>query len=473
MTTADQIPVFCAFTKIVKTTSLKPHPKNPNRHPQAQIEIFAKVVKALGWRAPIVVSSRSGLITKGHGKLAVAQFLGLQEVPIDLQGYASEAEEIQDLLADNRISELSERNDVEVAALLQQLEEQGTDTIATGYDQASMDKILNRLADAHGDDDAGADEISIADKLQAKYGVKVGQLWRLGEHRIFCGSCTEAASWKVLMGTDRGQLVHTDPPYGVDYEDAAGQTIKNDKLKQDALAKLIRQGLGHAVHFTHPDAAFYVWHAWAIRRDFEFAFDQVGLMERQYITWVKDSFNLGRADYHWQTEPCFYAEKAGQRAKWYGDRAQGTVWRIRALPSDGTAIAIASGILLTDGEQAQLYIKAEKPKAAKARHLRVLPDHPAVLADRATSTAWEISRDARKDYAHPNQKPTGLARIAIQNSSKEGDIVIDQFSGSGSTLIACEMTGRRARAMDLEPKWVAVAIERWSKATNQQPEIIQ
>ncbi|MGB8297060.1 MAG: site-specific DNA-methyltransferase, partial [Polyangia bacterium] len=335
------------------------------------------------------------------------------------------------------------------------------------------DKILNRLADAHGDDDAGADEISIADKLQAKYGVKVGQLWRLGEHRIFCGSCTEAASWKVLMGTDRGQLVHTDPPYGVDYEDAAGQTIKNDKLKQDALAKLIRQGLGHAVHFTHPDAAFYIWHASPTRRDFEFALDQVGLTERQYITWVKDSFNLGRADYHWQTEPCFYAEKAGQRAKWYGDRAQGTVWRIRALPSDGTAIAIASGILLTDGEQAQLYIQAEKPKAAKARHLRVLPDHPAVLADRATSTAWEISRDARKDYAHPNQKPTGLARIAIQNSSKEGDIVIDQFSGSGSTLIACEMTGRRARAMDLEPKWVAVAIERWSKATNQQPEIIQ
>jgi DNA modification methylase len=136
-------------------------------------------------------------------------------------------------------------------------------------------------------------------------------------------------------------------------------------------------------------------------------------------------------------------------------------------------MAIANGILLTDGEQAQLYIKAQMPKAAKARHLRVLPDQPAVLADRATSTAWEISRDARKDYAHPNQKPTGLARIAIQNSSKEGDIVVDQFSGSGSTLIACELTGRQARCMDLEPKWVAVALERWSKATNEQPTLVQ
>lgn len=471
MITSDQIPVFCAHSKIAKTTSLRPNPRNPNHHPQAQIEIFAKVIKALGWRAPIVVSTRSGLITKGHGKLAVAQFLGLKEVPIDLQAYASEEEEFQDLLADNRIAELSERNDVEVAALLKQLEAAGTDTIVTGYDQAAMDKILNRLSDTPDDD--GADEISIADKLQTKWGTKLGQLWRLGQHKILCADCTSEASWKVLMAQERAQLVHTDPPYGVEYEDAAGQTIKNDKLKQDALAKLIRKGLGHAVHFTHPDAAFYIWHASATRRDFEFALDQIGLTERQYITWVKDSFNLGRSDYHWQTEPCFYAEKAGQRAKWYGDRTQGTVWRIRAIANDGTAMAIANGILLTDGEQAQLYIKAQMPKAAKARHLRVLPDQPAVLADRATSTAWEISRDARKDYAHPNQKPTGLARIAIQNSSKEGDIVVDQFSGSGSTLIACELTGRQARAMDLEPKWIAVTLERWHKATNQQPETIQ
>ena len=471
MTHADRIPVNCAFTKVVKTTSLKPHPSNPNHHPQAQIEIFAKVVQALGWRAPIVVSSRSGLITKGHGKLAVAQFLGLSEVPIDLQSYASEAEEIQDLLADNRIAELSERNDAEVAALLKQLEAAGADTMTTGYDQSAMDKILNRIS---GTPEPGIEPtMAIADKLQVKWGTKVGQLWTLGRHRILCGDCTTQASWTRLMAHEKAQLCHTEPPYGVDYEDAAGATIKNDKLRQDALAKMLRLSLGLAVKHTMQDAAFYIWHNGAGRRDFEFAMDQSGLVERQYITWVKDSFSLGRMDYHPQTEHCFYAEKAGARAHWYGDRAQGTVWRIRNLPSDGTAIAIANGLLLTDGEQAQLYIRAEKPKAAKARHLRVLPDHPALISDRATSTAWEVTRDERKDYAHPTQKPAALAHIAITNSTKEGDIVVDQFSGSGSTLIAAEITNRSARAMDLEPKYIAVALERWSKLTNEQPKLVE
>lgn len=472
ITLADGIPVFCAHTKLAKVSALKPHPRNPNRHPQTQIEIFAKVVKALGWRMPIVVSTRSGLITKGHGKLAVAQFLGLKEVPVDLQNYETEEEEIQDLLADNRIAELSERNDAEVAALLKQLEEAQTDTTVTGYDHAEMDKLLNRISSGSPEPD-GETEMSIADKLMIKWGVKAGQLWQLGRHRIICGNSTSPETWKRLMREEKAQLIHTDPPYGVSYEDATGATIKNDKLQQDALAKMVRQALGLSAKYSLPDAAFYVWHASATRRDFEYALDQVGLVERQYITWVKDSFNLGRSDYHWQTEPCFYAEKSGQRAKWFGDRTQGTVWRIRNVKNDGTAISIANGILLTDGEQAQLFIKGEKPKAAKARHIRVTPEHPAILADRATSTAWEVQRDDRKDYAHPTQKPSALARIAINNSSKEGDIVIDQFSGSGSTLIACELTNRNARAIDLEPKYVAVAIERWHKATSEQPKLLE
>ena len=461
--TADGIPVHCAYTTIGKVSSLKPHPRNPNHHGQSQIEIFAKVVKALGWRAPIVVSARSGLIIKGHGKLAVAQFLNLKEVPIDVQAYKTEAEEWQDLLADNRIAELSERNDAEVAALLKQLEEKKVDPAQAGYSAAAVARILDRLSTGE-PAPTGEAEIAQADKLQVKWGTKLGQIWALGPHLLFCGDCTKLENWKALMGSKLAQMMHTDPP---------GNRIKGDKLKADALAKMLHGALTAALKYTHPDAAFYIWHASSGRRDFEFALDRVGLIERQYLTWVKDTFTLCRSDYHWQTEHCFYAERADNRAKWFGDRTQGTVWRIRAVNNDGTATAVANGILLTDGLQAQIFIRSDKPRALKARHLRVLPDQPAFLADRATSTAWEIARDSRKEYLHPNQKPIDLAKVAVLNSSAEGDIVIDQFTGAGATLLACELTGRIFRGMDLDPKWVAVALERWHNMTQEQPELVK
>ena len=463
---ADGIPVHCAHSAIVKTNELKPHPRNPNIHPKEQIQAFAKIIQTLGWRQAIVVSTRSGLITKGHGKLAVARYLEAREVPVDYQAYKDEAQEWQDIIADNKIAEMSERDEVAVAAMLQELKNAGANTALTGYRDNEVDRMLAKL---RGDAPEKPPEEQEAEELQAKWQVKTGQLWQCGAHRILCGDSTSPEAWRRLLEGHLAQVVHTDPPYGVDYHDAAGTGIQGDKLEQNNLADLVRRALQLAVKHTHADAAFYVWHA--NRRDFEAALDIAGLQEKQYITWVKDSFVLGRNDYHWQTEHCFYAEKAGQKAKWCGDRTQGTVWRVKKLENDGNAIDLANGLHLTDGASASLFLRHNPPKAGKFRHLRVDAE-PVVVADRTGTTAWQVSRDARADYLHPTQKPAQLAEIAITNSSAEGDVVVDCFGGSFSTLVACETLKRRAFVMDLEPKWCAVGIERWHRATKLQPTLL-
>lgn len=459
--------IHCAHDAVWPTAKLKPHPKNPNHHPASQIQLLADIIKAQGWRSPICVSLRSGYVTKGHGRLQAAILAGMKSVPVDLQKYKSDAAEMADMIADNRIAELSDREPDALALILRGL--QGTPEIKlTGYDSDVIASLLDRDDDAPADG-AGSEELTKAKALQKKWKTKPDQLWLCGRHRIICADCTIPANWDRLMQDQEAQLVYTDPPYGVAYQDSAGTEIKNDKLQRDALAKLVRQSLECALPYARPDAAFYIWHASATRRDFEFALDQVGLQERQYITWVKDSFTLGHADYHWQTEPCFYAEKAGQHAKWFGDRTQGTVWRIKPVKNDRASIAIANGLFITDGAGAHLFVKSDRPQSGKLRHIRLDPSSPAFISDKAVSTAWEVSRDPRADYLHPTQKPAALARIAILNSTAPDDLVVDQFSGSGSTLIACERAGRQARAMDLAPEYVAVALERWSKLTGEKP----
>lgn len=468
---ADGIPVHCAFTKIVPTNTLRPNPSNPNKHSKDQVVLFAKIIEKLGWRSPIVVSLRSGLIVKGHGRLEVARHMQLKEVPIDEQYYADAAAETQDMLADNRISELSERDDVEVANLLKSLAAEGADMSATGYADKDVTRLLGILENQAETKESipGPDK---ADILQQKWKVKVGDIWQCGDHLLACGSALDPACWEALLKGSKAQLVHTDPPYGVDYKDAQGTGIQGDNLRQNELSALIRGALKLAVQHSYSDAAFYIWHASSTRRDFEAAIDAAGLTERQYLTWVKDSFVMGRADYHWQTEPCFYCEKAGQRAKFTGDRAQATVWRLGLTPNDGTAVAIANGLHITDGGTGQLFIRASKPKSQKARHIRLATGDKLAIADRAISTAWEISRDDRADYLHPTQKPAELAAIPITNNTNTGDIVLDCFAGSHSTLIAAELLHRRARTIDFEPKFVAVGLERWARLTNREPSLL-
>ncbi len=225
---ADGIAVHCAHDALVKTNELKPHPKNPNQHPKEQIQAFAKIIQTLGWRQAIVVSTRSGLITKGHGKLAVARYLDAREVPVDYQDYKDETEEWQDILADNKIAEMSERDEVAVAAMIKELSDRGANTQLTGYRDQEVEKMLAKLRGEVADPE---EEPTTAEILQEKWKTAVGQLWQCGPHRILCGDSTKPEHWARLMGGALAQVIHTDPPYGIDYEDRKG--VENQAMRRE------------------------------------------------------------------------------------------------------------------------------------------------------------------------------------------------------------------------------------------------
>jgi len=262
-------------------------------------------------------------------------------------------------------------------------------------------------------------------------------------------------------------MCHTDPLYGVSYSggDNKWQVIKGDhKRDDDLLSNLLVPALRLAVKHTTPDAPFYIWHANATRRDFDKAIDITGLMEKQYIVWVKDSIVLGHADYHWQHEPCIYAQKGGEACRWFGDRKQATIWRVRPPAPADLAASVANGIRISDGEGNAIFISAKAPKSKKTRLIRLADgDNFSVIAEHSTD-AWEIGRDAHKDRKHPTQKPVKLFDIPIQNHTQVGEMMVEPFSGSGAQFLAAHATGRRCYGFELDPKYCAVILERMEEA---------
>ncbi len=174
--TADGIPVYCAFDELADVGSLKPHPRNPNRHPESQIVLLAKIIKAQGWRAPITVSDRSGYIVRGHGRLLAAQLLGVKQVPVDRQDYASDEEELADLIADNRIAELAEMDRLSLAELLREIEAAGLDLELTGFTNTDMAVLVAEVsaADASPDSDDGG---SVSSEASGQDGAPVRCPW--------------------------------------------------------------------------------------------------------------------------------------------------------------------------------------------------------------------------------------------------------------------------------------------------------
>ena len=218
---ASGVAVFCAFDEVVAADSLIPNPRNPNRHSDEQIRLLAKIIKHQGWRAPITVSNLSGFIVRGHGRLMAAQKLGLEDVPIDRQDYATEAEEWADLIADNRLSELSEIDNPSLKDLLEELdtgllEALGADMELTGFTEQAMADIMSQFHVGEVTEDEPPEPPKVAVS-------RLGDIWICGKHRVMCGDSTDAGSVALLMGGEKADCVLTDPPYGINREG-----IKND-----------------------------------------------------------------------------------------------------------------------------------------------------------------------------------------------------------------------------------------------------
>ena len=458
------IPVFCTYDELLETEKVIGNPRNPNKHPKKQVEMLAKIIKATGWRANITISRLSGYVVKGHGRLEAAIKAGCEKVPVEYQNYTSEAEEWADLTADNRLAELSDMDNTMLADLLAEIDTGEFPLELSGYTEEDLDGIIGAIA---GEDDAEPNDQDDEHEQPLPPMSKLGDLWLLGGHRLICGDATDAATIERLMDGEKAAMVHTDPPYGVSYETQSGNfaMIKNDDKTHDELFyKLLLPAFNNYRRHTIEEAAFYIWHASSTRRDFEDAMTAAGLMENQYIIWVKNGISLGRADYQWAHEPCFYASKAGVSPNFYGDRAQHTVWRATTRQDGQMMTVLGSGIVLTDGTGGKLCITDKPPKGKKMRYVRMEEGKPIDLfQEDRMNTVWEVARET--NTLHPTQKPVEIPVRAIENSSQPGEIVLDFFGGSGSTLMGAELTGRRCYSTELDPVYCDVIISRYVTQT--------
>lgn len=400
---AGNVPVYCAHDKIVPVAEVKPNPKNPNQHPDEQIELLAKIIKTQGWRAPVTVSTLSGLVVRGHGRLMAAVHLGLDCVPVDFQNYESYDAELADLLADNKIAELAEVDSKLLAEVFRDIDPDAIDIDITGYSEEEYNDIISALMDATatepGDLDAD-DEVAVQEKAVSR----LGDIWILGKHRLMCGDSTSAEDADKLMDGAQADLLLTDPPYNVNYEGGTEGhlTIQNDNMKDEDFREFLCSAFRVADSNMKPGASFYIWHPDLEAYNFHGGCRDVGWKVRQCLVWAKSSFVLGRKDYHCQHELCVYGWKDGAAHLWASDRKQSTV------------------------------LNFDKPS---------------------------------RNGEHPTMKPVELFAYQLQNNTHAGNIVLDLFGGSGTTIIACEQLGRRGYLMELDPRYVDVIVRRYIGVT--------
>ena len=231
-----------------------------------------------------------------------------------------------------------------------------------------------------------------------------GNLWLLGDHRVLCGDAKSTGDTERLLGGDAADLVFTDPPYNVDYEGYTEQklTIKNDKMTSEQFKAFLEAAFRSYRRVIKPGGSLYICHSSSSQREFQDAIEAAGFEVRCQIIWAKNTFAWGFGRYKFQHEPIFYGHVAGEKDPWYGDKSQSTLW------------------------------EEKKPAANRL---------------------------------HPTMKPVELVERALINSSKSGDIVVDLFGGSGSTLIGCERTGRKARLAEIDARYADVIVRRWQDYT--------
>lgn len=270
----------------------------------------------------------------------------------------------------------------------------------------------------------------------------LGDVYMLGDHRLMCGDSTKPEDVEKLMAGDIADMVFTDPPYGVSYVGTNNpngkewQMIANDDLRGDSLFQFLAHAFKNLADNLKSDGAFYVWFASSNHIEFETALKMAGLRVKQELIWDKGMV-LGHSDYHWAYEPCLYGTHKDKNCTWYGDRTQKTF-----LAMNRTEIRD-----LKKEELIDILLRLHEGRSC-----------------------WRISRDNTTEYIHPTQKPIALAGRGIKNSSCAGQIVLDLFGGSGSTMMACEQLGRKARIMEFDPKYCDKIITRWERYTGMKAE---
>jgi len=300
---ADGIPVFCACDEVAPIESIIGNPRNPNTHPDRQIELLAHIIEAQGWRVPITVSNRSGYVVRGHGRLAAARLLGKSEVPVDRQDYANEASEWADLIADNRIAELAEVEGPMLKDLIEELDTGEIDLTLTGFGE---DELARMMSEWH-QDEVIEDE---APEPPADPVTKHGDLWLLGEHRVLCGDATKNEDVVRLMDGEKADMMFTDPPWNV----AIGQASNPEHRQRKGLENDDMDAVDFVAFldaFARVVKPFVAGDIYCVLGSFEWPTLDLTLRNNGFhwsttIVWVKDTFVLGHSKYHSRYEPIWY-----------------------------------------------------------------------------------------------------------------------------------------------------------------------
>lgn len=401
--------------------TLTPNPLNWRLHPKSQRQEFDALFNEVGWAGALLFNESTGNLIDGH--LRREQLAGKGEpVPV-LIGNWTVAQEKLILARLDPISALAETSKEMLDDLLHQIETDDPIIQQALSDMAEeADLYFDGLGDGEGDDDIFEDEppVDKAEELQNKWGVRPGDVWQLGEHRVICGDCTDPAVVGRLMGGERAELMVTDPPYGVSYAakneflnnldkgNRVQTEIENDHLPIEETAKALWRPAFSVAHDTLADvSSFYCFMPQGgDQMMMMMMMGESGLIPRHELIWLKNNHVLGRTDYAYKHEPIIYGWKRKGTHKYYG------------------------------GFQTSVL---EFPKPQKSEF-------------------------------HPTMKPIALVAKLIENSSQSSQIVYDPFLGSGTTLIACEQLNRQCRGVEIEPKYVSVILERWQTLTGQTPE---
>ena len=378
---------------------LIPYARNPRKNDQA-VDRMCAAIREFGFRIPVVARS-DGTVVDGHLRLKAAIRLGLPDVPVALADDLTEAQIKAFRLLANRSAAWAEWDDELLALELQDLKGIDYDLALTGFDAGELRSLLDDgPATGLTDEDA-------APEPPATPVTKPGDLILLGFHRLLCGDATKAEDVARLLDGTRPHLMVTDPPYGVDYdpnwrnEAGVSATKRTGKVTNDDRADW------REAWSLFPGDVVYVWHAAVHATTVAESLIGCGFDIRAQIVWSKNRFALGRGDYHWQHEPCWYAVRKKATSHWQGARDQSTLWSIAPIGTEDAATA------------------------------------------------------------HGTQKPVEAMRRPIVNNSERGDIVYEPFCGSGTTLIAAETIGRVCCAIELDPAYCDVIVERWEAFTGQ------
>jgi DNA modification methylase len=441
--------------KRIPVEQINPAPYNPRKDlkpGEPEYEKLRRSIQEFGFVEPLVWNKRTGNLVGGHQRLKVLIEQGVREVEVSVVDLDDQRERALNI-ALNKIS--GDWDNEKLKDLLEELDTGDFDIELTGFTEAEIEDLMIQF---HVEKKADPDEFDAdaAAEAIAEPVTKKGVIYALGRHRLMCGDATSFEDVKKLMGGGVADMVFTNPPYNVAYKDSKGKSIKNDSLSPEQFRELLERAFANYALVTSDRAAFYVCYASREHIAFEQAMNKAGLEVRAQIIWVKTVASFGFANYKWRHEPILYAGKAGKPINFYGNRRQTTVWNEND-PSFQVE-KIKDGIVLKffDGEKTYF---AEVPAVTNIE-----------IDDPALTTIWDFSREVK--YVHPTQKPVALVERAIKNSSKYGQVVVDFFGGSGTTLIAAEKTGRTCYMMELDEKYCDVIVQRWEELTGEKAVLV-